>query len=369
MNSLVILCGGVLIALVHLLGAAAPGSARRGLVVFALSLIASTLAIRALVDGAGLGRTTDFDRVVNHAVATAAADPEAPLLVLTGASYSRNALDDARFTEALRSRGYAHRVISLSLEAATLPERETHLDVFMRRSGRVPDVVLVEAAFAFDLWPARFFNNSKFSARAIEQFDPRTSARIGLGILGGGCPGAAGCAKDAALTAAHFLAHSANLGLVSAAENPARVGALAAYDPQTVPRRPVGTRARIEGLSAAPHLDAQAGPRWIAGLRAQLDARLRGAGVRRLGIYFPPVIDGHARAYVDALCRGEFAGRPCFAPTDPALLEALKGDVWLDPAHLLAPGAEVYTDWLAEALDHSGVLGPSVDTVGPQAAR
>ncbi|MEL6569601.1 MAG: hypothetical protein AAFQ22_14395, partial [Pseudomonadota bacterium] len=358
-NSLVFLLAGLGLLFAHLLRA--PGRGRRdvALLCFTLGLVASAVGVKALVGAAGLGRTTDFDRVVNHAVAAAKAETDVPLIVFSGASYSRNALDDERLTAALREAGHPHKVINLSLEAAALPERETHLKAFLDQSDRVPDVVFIEVAAAFDYRPAQFFNNSKFSTRGIEQYDLRTSAWTGLGLLQGGCEGGADCLKNLGLTGAHFGLNALNIGLVSQGEAPQEAGTLTSYDPQTEPRIPTTEDERTGGLRSGPDFRPSHGPLWITSLRAQLESDLKARGVRQVGYYFPPVLDGQKRAYVDGLCIGELSHAPCIAPTDPVLLAGLEGDVWFDPHHLLAPGANVYTDWLADRLISSRVLETS----------
>jgi hypothetical protein len=356
LNLLVFAFAAIVLVSAHLLRAARPGHLAGGAVAFLISLAISVMAVKAAAASFGLGRTTDFDRVVNHAVAQVEADPRVPLIVFTGASYSRNALDGEALTRQLRADGYPHRVINLSLEAASLAEREAHLDAFLSRIPRAPDLVFVEVAAAFDQHPAQFFDNSKFSLRGIEQFDLRTSAWTGVGLMQGGCAGAADCAKQAGLTGAHFGLNALNIGLVSQGERAEDAGDLAAYDPQYTAREPVDPEFRLDGLRAGPNFAPRPGPLWIASLRAQLDARLTARGVREVGYYFPPVIDAHERAYVDGLCLGELASAPCISPTDPALLAALEGEVWFDHSHLLAPGAEIYTQWLANELIATGAL-------------
>lgn len=359
MNLLVFAFAALALVAVHLLRAARPGGGRLGGgLAFLIGLVVSALAVKLAAGQMGLGRTTDFDRVVNHAVALAEAEPDAPLILFTGASYSRNGLDDAALTAQLRAAGYPYRVINLSLEAASLAEREAHLDAFLARASRMPDMVFIEVAAEFDHHPAQFFNNSKFSLRAIEQFDLRTSAWTGLGLAQGGCEGAGDCVKQAGLTATHFGLNALNIGLIAGGEPPDQAGDLSAYDPQYIPREAIDIGERLDGLRAGPNFSPRPGPLWIASLRRQLDTRLTARGVRKVGYYFPPVIDPYERAYVDGLCLGELGHAPCLAPTDPALLAALEGDVWFDASHLLAPGAEIYTRWLGEELIASGALAP-----------
>ncbi|MEO0465868.1 MAG: hypothetical protein AAF216_04950 [Pseudomonadota bacterium] len=356
MNALVFAFAGICLIAVHLLRAPAGGRRVGAVLAFILGLAITATGVRFAVSEAGIGRTTDFDRVVNHAVAEADA-ANSPLIVFTGASYSRNAIDPERFTKYLRAHGYPHTAINLSLEAASLPEREAHLEDFITRLERPPELVFAEVAEAFDARPAQFFNNSKFSARGIEQFGPRTSAWTLLGLAEGGCSGMADCIKSAGLTGAHFGLNALNIGSVARGEAPSETGELAAYDPQTQPREETAAKDRLNGLRSGPDYVPTVGLKWISSLRAMFENRLERKGVATIGYYFPPVIDGGARAYVDGLCLAELVHTTCISPSDPELLAALEGEVWLDQSHLLASGANIYSDWLADQIIVSGALG------------
>ena len=54
-------------------------------------LILAVVVIKSVAAANGIGRTTDFDRFVNAAVAEVR-DDYAPIIVFTGASYSRNGI-------------------------------------------------------------------------------------------------------------------------------------------------------------------------------------------------------------------------------------------------------------------------------------
>lgn len=356
MNLLVFVFAAVALLGAHLLRTGGGGARLPTLLSFIGGLVAAIAVVKLAVGAMGLGRTTDFDRVVNHAVAVAQADQGAPLIVFSGASYSRNALDDARLTEALRAFGFPHRAINLSLEAASLPEREAHLEALLERLETPPDVVFIEVAYAFDQRPAQFFNNSKFTARGIEQFDVRTSAWTLFGLAQGGCGGVADCVKSVGFTGAHGALNLLNVGLVARGEPASAAGQLAAFDPMEDVRVETSPDERLNGLLGDTLPAPTTGPKWIASLRAMNAARLRSQGVGVVGYYFPPVIAAEKRAYATGLCLGELASAPCISPDDPDLLAALTGDVWFDPDHLKVAGANTYTDWLAAQLVTSGIL-------------
>ncbi len=156
----VLLFASLALIAAHLLRLPSRGAWLGSSAAFTGALIGTAFIIKMIAGSVGLGRTTEFDGFVNRAIEIAKQD-EAPLIVFTGASFSRNALDDERLTLALRERGYNYRAISLSIEAASLLERDAHLKDFMARSPRPPEIVFVEVAEPFDKRPTFFFNNSK----------------------------------------------------------------------------------------------------------------------------------------------------------------------------------------------------------------
>lgn len=312
-------------------------------------LALGVLVIRLTAQGLDIDRRTDMDSIVAAALESAGQD-KAALIVFAGASYSRNGLDDARLTRALRAAGREVRVVNLSLEGASLQEREAGLLSFLARAPRRPKAVFLEIAPEFDAEAAYVFRVAKFSDRAIAQFTPANTLSALADLRREGCAGAGACAKSAILTLAHGAMNGLGIGLLSSGRPFAGVTPVRAFDPQTEPRERPDDAARHEGLSAPGMQGPARAPAWAAGRRAALMARLEAAGIPIVGTYFPPAIDPASRGYIASLCQTEFAGRPCLAPDDPALLAALDGAHWFDAGHLLASGAEIYTDWLAGRL-------------------
>lgn len=339
------------LVLAHGLKLPLAGSRKAAILAFSVGLIVSALTIKSLAAANGIGRTTDFDRFVNAAVLEARQD-DAPLIVFTGASYSRNGIDPARLTLALRERGYPHRVVSLSIEAASIPERETHLQQFIRLSGRVPDIVFIEVARDFDHRAAFMFGNSKFNMRAIEQFDLRNAAWTSFGILGGACDGIKGCVLDTAYLGLHSALNFFNVGLIGGGESVAAIDAVPAYDPQRDPRAEADPALALEHSP----ITVFQGPQWIRSFRYQQQRRLFAQGVQAIGYYQPPSLDPAARAYIDGLCAGEFIEHTCISPNNPTLMEKLNGAHWFDPSHLLDSGTAIYNGWLVEQMIDSGIL-------------
>ncbi len=342
-----------------LAGAHVLRGAKRGggfaVIAFVAGLAASALAIKATTQIAGFGRATDFDRFVVRAADIARQD-DSPLIVFTGASFSRNAIDDERLTIALREKGYPHRAINLSLEAASMLERDARLTDFIARAGRAPEVVFVEVARPFDFKPAFIFDNSKFSLRAIDQFGLRETLWTLFGLAGGGCDGPVDCGKSAALVSAHAGVNFLNVGLLSSGEDLSTLRGATSFDGQSIPREHLDLDAASAALSEIRDEVPAVGPQWARSFRGIQRDRLQAAGVEGVGYYFPPVIDPGLRAYVSSLCKAELAASTCIAPDDPDLLRALDGPVWFDREHLLDTGAAIYVRWLADQLDASGAL-------------
>ena len=360
----VLLFAGLALITAHLLRLPNRGGWLGSGTAFGAGLIGTALVIKLLAGAAGIGRTTEFDGFVNRAIEIAKQD-DAPLIIFTGASFSRNAIDDERLTVALRERGYPHRVISLSIEAASIFERDAHLQDFIARSPRAPEIVFVEVAEPFDKRPAFFFSNSKFSARGIEQFTPSVAIKTLRGLAQGGCAGAPDCLKSALLVGAHTGVNFLNVGLLSQGETTANVKPQPAYSALTEPREDMYTDEVQIGLSTVPEVVPQYGLGWVQSARKhQRERLLQNDNVRSVAYYFPPVTEASVRAYASGLCLGELDGHTCIIGDDPQLLEDLPPALWADPGHLMDAGAGVYLNWLADEIIASGILQGTDDLRG-----
>jgi len=335
----------------HFLRLPAKSSRFDGILAFATGLFVAVMATKIVIATTGLDRTTNFDRFTNAAVIEAQRT-EDPILVFSGASYSRNGLDPDRMSNRLREKGYDYRVVNLSIEAASVIERDTHIQQFMALSGEIPDMVFIEVSQEFDNRAAFMFGNSKFNDRAIEQFDLRGSLWTLLGIRGGACYGTSGCLKDAGFLGAHTALNVLNVGAVGQGRTPEAVGELSSFDPLTEVRREYD----ILNATKLNKAEATYGPQWVRSYRAQMDGKLKASGVRAVGYYQPPVLAPEQRAYAEGLCLGELSDATCLHSNSLALMGQLNDELWLDPSHLNAVGAVIYSDWLADQLIASGAL-------------
>ncbi len=322
---------------------------------FTGGLIVSAICIAGAARLFDFQRTTDFDHFTANSIEVTAAD-DAPIALFLGASLSRNAIDDERLTQLLREKGYPHRAINLSLEGSSLQERNKALLEYLKRAPRAPDVVFLSVVQEFDELSAYVFKVAKFSDRAIDQFDREAAEWAGLGIVGGACYGTVGCIKDIVFGGIHLTLNSLNVGLLSSGERFSDVEKKPAYDPQTNPRQEQTLDEIVEGLEEVLPTEATNGPHWAMSFRAMQRGHLKDAGVRRISYYAPPTVDAGIRAYTQNVCAGELVKFNCIPANDPILLDQLKSQIWFDPEHLLADGAQIYTSWLADKIDETGAL-------------
>jgi hypothetical protein len=349
MYALAIFAGMAALVLVHLLRAPARGL-RGGLVMGALAFGLTTLAVNVLARGLDVRRVGEFDAFAADARTRLSAS-ERPGVLFVGASFTRNAIDPSQLEAALGERGLEVTVATLAMQGASYQERQQQLAQALKHLPRPPAVVWIEVAEGFDRNPAYVFEVGKFSDRAIQQFDAVATGWTMMGLAGGACEGLKACVMNAALLPAHAALNWLNVGLLASGRPAADVVPTPAFDAVTVPRDTVPSQdAILRGLTTDLPAPAASGPQWALSHRAHQRARLAEAGVRTVGYYFPPVVDPAARAYVAGLCAGELSSHPCVPPTDPAMLAALVGPLWLDGEHLLAPAAAAYTGWLADQI-------------------
>lgn len=347
------LAGGALVG-AHLLRVPAKSSRFGAISMFLLGLILSAGSIRLVLTASGIGRGTDFDAFVNHAVSISATT-ENPVILFSGASFSRNAIDEEELTARLKDRGYNYSVVSLSLEAASLMERDAHIRQYLKQVQTPPHIIFIETAYITDTRPTFIFGNSKFSDRAIEQFDPATTVWAATGLVNGGCNGRVDCAKESIFLSLHGLLNAVNIGLASQGVIERNIAPRPAYDAAFMARETIeaGEMAftNTQGSPPAPT------PVWASNQRRFQRDYLTDQGVATIGYYFPPVIDADLRAYAETLCNSELDGFTCLHSNDETLMAALASpDVWLDREHLLAAGTDIYTSWLVDQLIASGVL-------------
>ncbi len=321
---------------------------------FASSFILTAAVINIGAARSGIVRDGPYAQIAANALHRISED-DTPYILFVGASYSRNAINDKALTRQFKARGFDKKAITFALEGASLQERDLRLRQFLKAAKRPPEIVFLEASPEFDRAPTHGFVIAKFSERVIGQFDPRGTLWAVRGLAKGSPDGAADFVKNTLLLGLHIPLNWFNVGLFNEATTLAKAAPLSSWDPQDTPRRTVEVADRHRGLYAK-NVPTPALFAWGEAFRAAQEKTLRQAGVNAIAYYFPPVIDAQERAYLRAICAAH-PRTPCIAPDDPLMLAKLDGPVWFDEEHLLAPGAAVYDQWLAEKIIASGILG------------
>jgi hypothetical protein len=321
---------------------------------FTIGLSGAAFGVRALVDHKGMERATDYDGVVSAALDDVK-QSSAPYVLFVGSSHSRNGIDDVYLTQELAKRGYKQRAVNMSMYGASYQERGIQIDRFITAAVRKPDVVFLEVSQMYDEAPAYAFQVAKFSDRAIAQMNPGSVRWAVQGLAEDYRHGIADRMKDVSLLGIHAVLNVLNVGLLHTAEGVGIAAPQGAFLGEDRPKEILNPQVRAANLtrSVAATADQTA---WAAGFRERQEEKLRGAGVRRVGYYLPPVTDPEARAFVQRFCDEQAGKHACVAPTDPKLLADLNGDLWFDHEHLLRKGAHIYDSWLAAQLDASGAL-------------
>ncbi len=325
----------------------------RGAMSFAVAFALTATVIRVMANQGGIVREDAYARIAANALDEIETS-NLPYILFVGASYSRNALDDQALATGLRSRGYVYQVVNFALEGSSLQERDLRLRQLLAAVSRPPEMVFFEISRKFDENPTYGFEVAKFSNRVFGQFDLRGTIWAVRGLLEQRQQlGAKTFLKDSVLLALHIPVNLGNIGLFAHGNQLSEFAGIAAYDPQDHPRSEVTEQARNVGL-LAPYASArEPAPNWAKAFRAEQATYLRRAGISKIGYYFPPVIDAGERSYVAARC---LEVENCIAPTDLTLLGQLDDDLWFDAEHLLADGAAIYTDWLADRIEQTGTL-------------
>lgn len=344
----------VLVGFAHVLRRP-PHGLWRGALGFAVGFFAVAAMVHWGSMSAGIVRKDLYARVAADALSRVKANPD-PYVLFVGASYSRNALDDARMTRRLQADGHHLQVINFSMQGASLQERNLRLKQFMAAAPRPPEMVFLEISDEFDRSPTYGFTVAKFSNRVFGQFNLPNSIWAVRGLWEERCHfSTKDKLEDSVLLGLHLPVNLLNVGLLSGGDWLKDIKPLKSWDPQEKPRSVVTADARNTGLLAPYDKPAAKEPLWAKEFRARQANWLHAHGVTRIGYYFPPVVSPALRAYAAARCK-EYS--PCIAPTDLELLAKLDKNIWFDDEHLLAKGGEIYTDWLANKIQADGALNP-----------
>lgn len=321
------------------------GSIWAAIAALSIGFVVGAAAIRVGMSWGKIERDTEFAGIARVA-ADIIDENTGDYALFVGASYSRNGLDDERLTARLRTNGLNWRAINVSLQGASWQEREYWLFALLEAVERPPVAVFLEPSEEFDADPLYVFRVAKFSDRAIAQFSPEATPAILAGVKESPPDGARRLAEVAALTPMHFLLNWVNAGALAKGVFLRDAKPASGFLAEHTPREDLSADFISENLRS--NADAPQEGRFGQAARARIAEKLHQRGINEIWLYKPPVLEANGRAYVAAICAK--SAFPCIAPTDPDLLQQLEGPFWFDRAHLLADGASIYADWLAQEI-------------------
>ena len=321
------------------------GSIWAAIAALIIGFVVGAAAIRVGMSWGKIERDTEFAGIA-RAAADMIEENTGDYALFVGASYSRNGLDDERLTARLQTNGLNWRAINVSLQGASWQEREYWLFALLNSVERPPVAVFLEPSEEFDADPLYVFRVAKYSDRAIAQFSSAAMPVTLTGLQETPPQGVRQLAEVAALAPTHFLLNWVNAGALAKGVVLRDAKPASGFLGEVTPREDLSADFISDNLRA--NADAPQEGRFGQAARARIAEKLRRRGIKELWLYKPPVLEAGGRAYVAAICAT--SAFPCIAPTDPDLLQSLDGPFWFDRAHLLASGASVYADWLAQEI-------------------
>ncbi len=353
MHFVVLIVALVLLALVTGVLRAVP---RGGLIGSAAAFLAGLVVVAAGIKTAAhvfaLYPDDQLARFAAHAIET---DDGRPTIMLWGTSMSRNAIDDDLLTETLNARGYDVRAVSVSIEGASLFERDNHIRQYMR-AHRAPEVMLLEIAAPTDETPSYVFDISKFSNRTISQLGPRQSVWFAIGFLRDWRPGIVRWGYHAGVGGLHAGLNWLNVGQLRTLNHIENIESERAFEPLEEQREDIDAEIVAEGLSARDAEPTFDPPQWAVDFREAQRSYLRGLGIEHIHYYIPAVVPADRRAYFEVACERQ-GDALCLSSEDDALLSRLNDpDLWSDYRHVHPEGARIYTLWLADRLIEEGLV-------------
>jgi hypothetical protein len=289
-----------------------------------------------------------------------------PILLLVGSSLTQYGIDETALETALDTAGHPMTVIRLGFGGLSIPDRLYYIRQYLALAKRKPAAVLFEVSAYYDLLPLKNFEQNLFTRREIAVMDAGTLRLCLDWVLGPeGDP-----SKRVTLAAellAHFALHALQAGFLP---NSAWLTALPANPARGIPPKTGHfTDAEITADLAAgqsgqtlstgatvPGVPVTIPTRWTRDATGEETELFRAAGVTRFGYFAPPSPYPDEPIYARKFCAA-MIDYPCIPTEDPALIAALAHDAdWLDTTHLVGPGRQLYTAWLAARLAATPVV-------------
>lgn len=284
---------------------------------------------------------------------------EAPVWLFVGSSFTRAGIDPERVNSRLAEAGLDVRIMVRGAGGASRLEQWGFIKDAIAVLGRPPEAVFLEVAAPYDTLPAYGLRNP-MSGRAISQFDVQGGLWLAEALLApeeAALRGLEAPMSVAGDTIAHVLVNTLNVGLLHRLADLDTVTPRSPFVPRAEPKEDYDPIAQAKALAPRPWeigTGPLAGPApnpWIKSWLNDVEANLRELGVERFGFYVLPHAAVSLRRYARSFCDGQSAeGYVCLNGNTRPLLDRLDVGHWIDSTHLRAPGAAVFSDWLADRL-------------------
>lgn len=331
---------------------AAKGRTRQMMFGLALGLGAAILAINGLTSALHMSRESEMRSMVKYALQNA--DGAKAHVVLIGSSLTALGVDNALVTRELQAKGYSIQVVNLARLGSDMISEEYVLDYYLAHVKKVPEYVFIEIGPESFADPGAMGGDRLDGESIADHGVDRAWSRARSIYAYPGPPSQK--FDDYWKLATHALFNAFDFGLsgqlVADAEVQARPGFLVRHTRRHHMR---AIKSDIDEVITPAHLLSQDGAlptslRFVLAFRRMQIHKLRALGVKVVGFYEPEVPSAQTRDYGMQECH-ELRGVPCILAGDPALQRKLDDtSMWYDDLHLLYPGAEVYSTWLANRL-------------------
>jgi hypothetical protein len=352
-----LLLGGAMTGLYHLLPRAPPGRPSRAALLVLGGFVLAQGGLSVAIAGLGLVPKGVFHDLVDQLTDY---HGNRPVILLIGSSFTEAGIEPHAFAEALGSSGRIAAVQRLAVGGAPLLERLHYLKEYLARARRKPQLVLFEIAGGYDSSPLYQVHQMRFSDRMVAMMDGSSAWWSLRWLVGADGLGLSGRFSLGSEILGQLALHLSHIGFLW---NSASVHEVATHDtggsPPPSRLSDNDTAALLEKAAAARDLKPDWPPdvptRWISAFLAEEITELRHHSVERFAFYSVPSMQGANVAYARRFCAAmsEFA---CIVAEDPELLAGLRyGADWYDFDHLQGAGREVFSRWLGDRLVEMGV--------------
>lgn len=324
---------------------------------FCVGLLAGIVGVNVVTSRMGASRFSNIRPVVKYLLQDA--DASKAQLLIVGSSYTALGVDDGLVQKELAKKGDPVQVLELAIAGNFMISQDYTIDRYLAHAKKVPEFIFIElgpenSVDSGDMGPSYLNTGTAIAdhgpgqlawrARSIAAYDASPLDRL---------------VKVEHLTS-HLLFNVFNFGLSGQLLADKDVSPTPAFLPEDNAHKPL-TKADVSPIEqpAAP-ISTDAIPpniRFIVEFRRMQVRKLKALGARIVGFYQPILTPTGLRAYGIEMCQ-ELRDVPCITADNLAIRREFDDSaLWFDKVHLLRPGAEKYSAWLADRL--AAALPPS----------